>query len=70
MRSLAPAWAYGILQRMEALLSPLNGYLAMFAVIVLERAGGRPGAPGVDPSPEHAAIAAVPADRGASGVPR
>jgi SAM-dependent methyltransferase len=39
MRSLAPAWTFGLVRGLEALLTPLNAYLAMFAVIVLERAG-------------------------------
>jgi len=39
MRGLAPGWAYPLVKGLEALLSPLDRYLAMFAVIVLERAG-------------------------------
>lgn len=39
MRSLAPGWSLGAVRGLEALLSPLNRYVAMFAVIVLERAG-------------------------------
>jgi len=40
MRSLVPDWTYKIARGLEAVLGPLNGHLAMFAVIVLERAGG------------------------------
>lgn len=37
MRSLAPSLAWPIVEGIEALLSPLRGQLAMFALIVVER---------------------------------
>lgn len=37
MRALMPAWSYGLWKRLEHLLSPLNGQLAMFACIAVER---------------------------------
>ncbi len=37
MRSLSPGWSYGIWRGVERLLAPLDGQLAMFALIVVER---------------------------------
>ena len=37
MRSLSPGWSYGIWHGVERLLAPLDGQLAMFALIVVER---------------------------------
>jgi hypothetical protein len=37
MRSLVPGWSSGLWRGIESLLSPLNGWLGMFAHVVLER---------------------------------
>jgi len=37
MRTLMPGWTFGFWKRVEQLISPLNGRMAMFAYIVVER---------------------------------
>lgn len=39
MRSLAPAWTFGIWRWAEAVLSPWDAHLGMFVEVVLERTG-------------------------------
>ena len=39
MRSLMPAWTFGVWRAVEGALTPLNAQLGMFAQIVLERTG-------------------------------
>lgn len=49
LRSLAPGWTFGWWRGVERLLTPLNGKLAMFALIVLERTAGGDATPGGAP---------------------
>jgi SAM-dependent methyltransferase len=39
MRSLSPGWSYPLWRCVERLLAPLNPYIAMFAMIDIERTG-------------------------------